>query len=148
RRRQLITDHRPLTTDRGAIVIGGNFMALGIARSLGRQGIPVWVLHDDHLIATASRYTQRSLPWRQAEESRQIEFLLDIGARCRLQGWTLFPATDTAAGLISRYHPVLAEHYALITPSWDVMKYAYDKRLTHRLAAEAGVDCPTTYYPQ
>src|SRR5947209_625203 len=30
----------------GAVVIGGDYRGLGIVRSLGRHGIPVWVLTD------------------------------------------------------------------------------------------------------
>ena len=48
---------------------------------------------------------------------------------------SISPATDTAAGLISRYHSVLAERYALTTPCWEVMKHAYDKRLTYKQSA-------------
>jgi predicted ATP-grasp superfamily ATP-dependent carboligase len=32
-------------------------------------------------------------------------------------------------------------------PPWDVLQWAYDKRLTYRLAAEQQVDCPATLYP-
>ena len=31
----------------GAIVLGGNFVGLGIVRSLGAHGIPVWVIDSD-----------------------------------------------------------------------------------------------------
>jgi len=120
-------------------------MALGIARSLGRRGIPVWVLHDEHVVATASCYVRRSLPWPDAHE---IEFLLDLTAQHRLQDWMLFPVTDKAAALISRHQMALAECYTLTSPGWEVMQYAYDKRLTYRLAAEVGLDYPITYYPR
>jgi len=33
------------------------------------------------------------------------------------------------------------------TPAWDVLRWAYDKRLTYQLAAEQEVDCPLTFYP-
>ncbi|HEY6943709.1 MAG TPA: hypothetical protein VI431_01115, partial [Candidatus Acidoferrum sp.] len=33
------------------------------------------------------------------------------------------------------------------TPAWDVLRWAYDKRLTYQLAAEQHVDCPRTFYP-
>ncbi len=128
----------------GAVIIGSNFMALGVARSLGRRGIPVWVLHDEYVVATASRYVRRSLPWADANE---IGYLLDLATQHRLRGWVLFPVTDKAAGLLSRHRTALADCYRLTSPGWEVMQYAYDKRLTYKLAAEVGVDYPTTYYP-
>ena len=42
----------------GAIVIGGDYQGLGIARSLGRRGIPVCVIDDETSIARASRYVR------------------------------------------------------------------------------------------
>ncbi|HBW17967.1 MAG TPA: hypothetical protein DEH11_02580, partial [Actinobacteria bacterium] len=43
----------------GGIVIGGDYQGLGIARSLGRQGIPVCVIDDETSIARASRFVQK-----------------------------------------------------------------------------------------
>ena len=34
------------------------------------------------------------------------------------------------------------------TPSWDSVKWAWDKRNTYRLAQELGIPTPTTYYPE
>jgi predicted ATP-grasp superfamily ATP-dependent carboligase len=45
----------------GALVLGGESRALGVARSLGRRGIRVWVIDEsDYLIARRSRYVERS----------------------------------------------------------------------------------------
>ena len=50
----------------GALVIGGDYRALGAVRSLGRRKIPVCVLTDEHLLAGLSRYARRHLPWPDA----------------------------------------------------------------------------------
>lgn len=132
-------------TDRaGALVIGGDYRGLGIVRSLGRQGIPVWVLRDEHAVASTSRYCRRSLPWPALDESQQVEYLLRLGAKHRLDGWALYPTGDESAALIARHHEVLSERFRLTTPPWEVMRWAYDKRLSYRLAAEVGVDHPWT----
>src|SRR5919109_2550401 len=47
----------------GALVIGGDYRALGVVRSLGRRGIPVWVVTNEHRVATASRYALRCFHW-------------------------------------------------------------------------------------
>ena len=36
----------------GAVVLGGDYRALTVVRSLGRQAIPVWVLPEQQKIAT------------------------------------------------------------------------------------------------
>src|SRR5580765_4926388 len=77
----------------GALVIGGNYRGLGIVRSLGRHGIPVWVLTDEHLLAATSRYSRRHWPWPATGEAQQLDYLLALGVQYRLDGWLLFPTT-------------------------------------------------------
>ena len=83
--------------DAGAIVIGGDYKSLGVVRSLGRHGIPVWVLRDDHTLATFSRYCRRTLPWPQASETQQVEYLRGLASAHGLDGWTIFPGGEEAA---------------------------------------------------
>src|SRR5437870_12469334 len=74
----------------GAIVIGGAYGSIAIARSLGRRGIPVWFFNSGHPIASFSRYVRRSPVW-PANPEQQIAYLLEPATRNQLQGWTLFP---------------------------------------------------------
>ena len=66
--------------------------------------------------------------------------------RTASKGWTLFPSGDETAALVARNHGQLAAAFVLTTPPWDVFRWAYDKRLTYRLAASLGMDTPTTWY--
>lgn len=131
----------------GAVVIGGNYRSLGVVRSLGRHGIPAWVLKDEHRIASASRYACHSECWPASSEVEQRNYLLELGNRHQLDGWALFPTTDESAALLARHHTALAEQFRLTTPKWEVMRWAYDKRLTYRLAADLQIDHPWTWYP-
>jgi predicted ATP-grasp superfamily ATP-dependent carboligase len=72
---------------------------------------------------------------------------METAVRNGLQGWTLFPGSDIEAQLLAQHHSTLEGCFRTTTPSWDVMRWAYDKRLTYRLAAEVGVDLPWTYRP-
>ena len=45
----------------GALVVGGAHVSIAVARSLGRRGIPVWLLAS-HPLPRFSRYVQRSFP--------------------------------------------------------------------------------------
>ena len=146
-------DNRVLQLDRshvheaGALVIGGDYRGLGIVRSLGRKGIPVWVLQDDRNIATFSRYCLRSVPWPDSTPERQIDYLLALGQRHELNGWMLFPTTDKVAALLSQHRDRLLSTYHVTTPSWHVVDWAFDKRLTHEFAQSVGLDTPRTHYP-
>jgi predicted ATP-grasp superfamily ATP-dependent carboligase len=132
----------------GALVIGGDYRGLGVVRSLGRRGIPVWVLRDEHQLAATSRYARRSLPWPATSEAEQCGYLLDLAAREGLDGWAIFPTGDETAALVARHHAVLAQWFRLTTPPWETLRYAYDKRLTYRLAGDLGLSYPSTWYPR
>jgi D-aspartate ligase len=138
-----------MTNSRGALILGANYRALGIARSLGRRGIETWLLHDpgDDQVTRASRYVGRTLRAPQGNPEQRRHGLLAIASRHGLAGWTLFPTGDESAAMIARGHAALGEHFALTSPSWDVFRYAHHKRLTHLVAQRAGTEHPWTRHP-
>src|SRR5205807_590649 len=81
-----------------------------------------------------TRYAQRRLAWPPEDPARQVEFLLDLGRRYRLDGWLLIPTGDETAALLAQHHARLAHQFRMTTPPWDILRWAYDKRLTHQLA--------------
>ena len=132
----------------GALVIGADYKSLGVVRSLGRRGIPVWVLMDEHVLATFSRYCARTLPWPALTEREQVDYLVDIARRYRLDGWAIYPTDEESAALLARNHEALGDLYrnTVLTP-WETLRWAYDKRLTYRLATDLGIDHPSTKHP-
>jgi len=137
-----------MTETTGALVLGGNLNAVAVARSLGRQGVPVWVATPPNIkLATYSRYTRRTLAWPSGGREEQVQYLLEVAAQHKLDGWILFPTSDESAALLAKFHPVLSSWYRVSTPTWEVLRWAYDKRLTYRLAAQEQVDYPLTMNP-
>jgi D-aspartate ligase len=134
----------------GALVIGGDSRALGIARSLGRRGIPVWAIDEgDYLVARHSRYVRRNLPWSKSEdEAGQATYLTALADEHGLDGWTLFATSDETAALVAKHHAALSRRFRLTTPPWEQTRLAYDKRLTYELARRLGVGAPQTAYPR
>ncbi len=132
----------------GALVMDADYRGLAVVRSLGRHGIPVWVLqHGDQLLATLSRYNRRTLSWPSQDEEEKVDFLVNLADRESIRHWVLLPTGDEGAALVARHHRTLGEHFQLTTPPWDVLQWLYDKRLTYRLADRVGVDHPWTLYP-
>jgi predicted ATP-grasp superfamily ATP-dependent carboligase len=133
----------------GAVVLGGDYRALGVVRSLGRHGVPVWVVRQgDDTLAARSRYAQRHFPWPgDADEDAQVRALARIADQ-GAEGWALIPSADETASLVARRHAELAGRFVLTTPPWDTLRHAGDKRLTYRLCAELGLDAPATWYPR
>ncbi|HEU4424937.1 MAG TPA: ATP-grasp domain-containing protein [Pilimelia sp.] len=134
----------------GALVIGGDYRALGVVRSLGRRGIRVWVVRSagDHGLAGMSRFSRRRLIWPDDGDESRLAFLLDLCDRERLDGWTLFPTADATAAFVARRHAELAARFRLTTPAWDSFVWAYDKRLTYELAVSLDVPHPRVFTPR
>jgi len=77
----------------------------------------------------------------------QVAYLLGLAEKYRLDGWVLFPTEDESAALISRFQQQLSRRFRVTSPEWDILRWAYDKRLTYRLAARESIDYPWTLYP-
>lgn len=126
-------------------MLGADYRALGVARSLGRRGIPVWVLVERaEPLASASRYVRRSIQWPPGDDRDRVSFLCRLADENDLDRWALIPSADPAAAMLARSYHQLAERYVHTTPSWDVVRWAYDKRLTYELAERLDVARPWT----
>jgi D-aspartate ligase len=130
----------------GALLMGADYRALGIARSLGRRRIPVWVMKQGgHLVAATSRYIHRRIPpWPDGDDAPKIDFLLDLSVKNGLKGWLLIPTDDYAVNLASVYHDLLSKQYRVTVPTWEKLQWACDKRQLHKLAQKLGIDQPWT----
>jgi len=134
----------------GVMIIGDHVQALGIIRSLGRRGIPVYLLHDKHLcISRFSRYTKQFIKTPSpSNESKFVNFMIELAKKRGVEGWILMPTNDAAVYILSRHKEILEGYYRVSTPCWDVVKYAYNKKLTYQLAGKIGIPIPETFYPE
>jgi D-aspartate ligase len=133
----------------GAIVIGGEHPGLGIARSLGRKGIPIFVIDDQHSVSEFSRYVTRVVRVKDLrDECNSVENLLNVGHRYGLKGWVLFPTRDETVAACSRYRDRLAEFFRVTTAGWNTVRWAWDKKNTYERAAQLGIPVPHTFNPR
>jgi D-aspartate ligase len=133
----------------GALVVGGDHPGLGIARSLGRRGIPVFILEDQHSISLFSKYARRVIRVKNLRDEQQtIDSVLEVGHRFGLKGWVLFPTRDETVAAISRHRARLAEFFRVTTPDWNTVQWAWDKKNTHILAKQLGIPAPETWSPR
>jgi D-aspartate ligase len=133
---------------KGALVLGGAHGSLAIARSLGRHGIPVWLLTSDNPLATVSRYVERNFTWPGPGRDGALAYLTDLAARHDLSGWVLFAGGDAEAQFIAQHPAALGAIFALTTPGWDTIRWAIDKRAMNARAAELGLAYPLSCYPR
>ncbi len=130
-------------------MIGGDYQGLGIIRSLGRRGIPICVIDDEHSIGRFSRYTTHAIKVADLRDAdRTVETLIATGRRFGLDGWVLYPTREETVAAVSRNRSVLLELFRVPTPGWDIVRWAWDKRNTYALAARLGIPAPRTWYPR
>jgi D-aspartate ligase len=130
----------------GALIIGGDHPGLGVARSLGRRGIPVYVLDDQHCISSYSRYVRRVVRVKNLRDERStIDAVMETGRRYNLRNWVLFPTRDETVAAFSRNCVELREFFRVTTPEWETTKWAWDKANTYALAKKLKIPCPHTF---
>ena len=133
----------------GVVVIGGHFQGLGLVRALATEGVDVVLLDRDPCLARVSRYVRRFLRCPDVRnEEAFLNFLVGLAKDGGLEGWVIFPTDDETVFFLSRYRDRLDGLYRLTTPAWDVVKFAYDKKQSYRLAEKIGIPIPKTYYPE
>lgn len=132
----------------GVLVIGGDHPGLGVARSLGRRGVPVYVIDDQLAVASVSRYVTRFVKVKNLRDERDtVATVLDVGRRFGLRNWILVPTRDETVAAFSRYRRELSEFFRVTTPDWDTVRWAWDKNNTYELAVKLGIPCPRTFNP-
>lgn len=115
-------------------------------QSLGRQGIPVWVLSESGRgVADFSRFCGRSVAWRGRSEVGRVEFLLRTAEREGLDGWVLIPTRDDTVALCARHREALAQLFRVTSAPWEIVRRVLDKRELQRLGEEIGVPVPRTW---
>jgi D-aspartate ligase len=139
---------RPTPVNAGAVILGGAWPVLGATRCLANHGIEVCVLGAPACVASFSRSVNRFIAWpRGLKDEDLVDYLIAIAARHRMEGWVIFPVSDSHLSVLARQHARLAKHYVLTIPPWDTVKFLHDKRLTCALAQGAGVAVPRTEAP-
>jgi predicted ATP-grasp superfamily ATP-dependent carboligase len=130
----------------GAVVVGGDHSGLAVARSLGRRGVPVFVIEDQLSISSWSRYVKRVIRVENIlDERKTVEAVLQVGRQYNLRGWILYPTRDETVAAFSRYRTELADFYRVTTGEWKSVQWAWDKSKTYELAESLGIPCPKTF---
>jgi predicted ATP-grasp superfamily ATP-dependent carboligase len=129
----------------GVVLLGGTHGALSVARSFGRQKIPVVLLTDDHPLPKLSRYVSRRFDWPGALSPHVEQWLIDFAIRQRLQRWLLIPCADPEVKCVAQHLDSLRSVFDIVSGDWRALQKVCDKRLLAETAAAAGVDYPRSY---
>jgi D-aspartate ligase len=131
----------------GAIITGGDFLGLGVMRTLAKKGIPIILLdHNKYFISKYSKFAKKffksPLP---SETENYVNFLIRLATREGILDWIIFPHCDEVVYVLSRYKEILENYYRIPTPSWEVIRNVYIKKETYKVAEKNGVLSPKLY---
>ncbi|WP_367319366.1 ATP-grasp domain-containing protein [Streptomyces sp. HUAS ZL42] len=123
---------------------------LGVARTLGRLGVPVHAIVEDRFTPLAlSRHVTRRIVWPttgREEPARLTESLLSIG-RAIGERCVPVPTDDEAAILLAEHAELLSECFLLPLTPVGLPRLLAGKASLHRLCVEAGVPSPRSRAP-
>lgn len=92
----------------GAVITGGDFQGLGVLRTLARKDIPIILLDSDHCISKYSRFNKKFIRSpHPAEPEPYLDFLMHLAKEENIHGWVIFPNSDEAVYVLSRYKEIL-----------------------------------------
>jgi D-aspartate ligase len=133
----------------GALVVGGDHPGLAIARSLGRRGIPVYIVDHQYCISSFSRFATKVIRVESIlDERKTVDAVLEVGRRFNLRNWVLIPTRDENVAAFSRYRSELAQFFRVTTGEWESIEWAWDKKKTYELAEKLNIPCPKTFNPK
>ena len=133
---------------KGVIIIGGDFQGLGIARNLAAEEIPSIIIDPDFCIGRFSKFVQKCYRCPSLTKTKAfVSFLKWLAIEKKLRGWVIYPTTDSAVYILSRFKKYLAKYFLIPIPEWELAKYAYDKKLTYRLSQRLDIPAPKTLFP-
>jgi D-aspartate ligase len=131
-----------------AIVLGMTVTGLGVARSLGRKGIPVLALEKhSRNVGQFSRYVVfRICPDPQKDEKQFLDYLLNISKE--YPGAVLLPTDDVYVLFLAEWEELLRKYFRFCFPSKDIMLKLLNKKFQYQLAKNCGVPLPKTFFPK
>lgn len=132
-----------------AIILSAQTPALGVVKALGRQGVPLVVVHYDPAdMAHHSRYVTKTLiaPDPQLDEAGFVARVMELASEWK--GAVLMPTSDATLLVAARHKEVLSRHFLVACPDYATACQVVDKQKTYKLAITAGVPAPRTLIPQ
>lgn len=122
--------------------------ALGIIRSLGREGVPVMATdHDPRAMGLRSRHAAEVvLPDPVDHPAEFVDQLAVLGRSLAARG-VLYPTHDEAIEAIGPHEARLSEWFDMPWSPWDHLRPYLDKSAQHAAARRIGFPVPATVEP-
>lgn len=127
-----------------ALVLGGSVTALGVIRSLGPLGIPVWVACEPGELASHSRWAR--LLGAGLPEFTPVDRLAEYLRTAPVERLVLVPCSDGWAETVASLPAELAGRFPSFVSSPAVLRRLNDKEQFGLLVRENGIPHPRTAF--
>ena len=127
-----------------------SYGALGVARTLGRLGVPIYaVVEDSYTPLAASRYITGSFIWKNwsFDCDSFLKTLSEIGESIG-HLTVLIPMDDLSAMFVAENAAVLNRRFLVPKVPWNVPRQLANKASLQSLCAKFGIPCPRTMVPR
>ena len=136
------------------VVQRGGYGDVAIARTLGRLGVPMYILAQEGMTTPVwtSRYWADKMLWDFTRpEDESLAFMLDVGRRLEAERGVrpvLLTCSDWVAIFIERHGDALQEQFVFPRAERPVVRSLANKWEMHLLANEHAIPTPTTICPR
>ncbi|MFY7667787.1 MAG: hypothetical protein ACOVQG_03535 [Crocinitomicaceae bacterium] len=112
---------------KGVLIIEGHVQGLSNVRSLGEDGIPVWVLDKTKCLAQFSIYCKKFILCPDFNSEEFVPFLIQLAKKYDLKDWLILPSNDHAVLSIAKNRSQLIQHFKLITDKLETINLIQQK---------------------
>jgi D-aspartate ligase len=120
---------------------------LGVIRSLGRLGVPVYaIVSEPFAPAAVSRYVAGTFYWRGASEQMVFSGLASIGQELSRPA-ILVPTDDPAAVFIAEHSETLGKWFLFPRLARHLPRRLANKKDLHSVCSSIGIPYPRTAFP-
>jgi len=127
------------------LVLSAHTIAMGVVRSLGLKGIPLYLVsYDKKDMAYKSKYVEECyyLPHPERNSNDFVNGLIKIGKK--IGKAVIFPADDHTLVTLSKNLDVLKSNFIIPTPDWSIIKKIINKDSTYSTAESLDIPIPKT----
>lgn len=130
-----------------ALLCGLDLNGLGVARSLGRRGIPVIGLDPNpKQIGLFSRYCKGIVCPELKNEEEYINYLLAIGNQMKTKG-VIFQGLDAHTISILKHRDELERYYKFPMANLEIIEKLMNKKKFYEMLEKFDMPHPKTYFP-
>lgn len=136
---------KPNNNNLPVLILSGHAIALGVIRSLGSKGVPVYVVsYDTKDMAYKSKFIQQHfvLPHPEKNTAEFIAGLLRI--HDKIGKALVFPADDPTLVALSKNIELLKAKFIIASQDWSIISKVINKDMTYAVAEKVGVPFPKT----